>query len=383
MQGTVQRPGFPARPLGNGSWSVSGNNFLLNQQSGDSVNKAIASICGIFLFVGTCGDAFPQAAKKPAGTPPQSKHAALAIDRGNGFYYGWAHDHPSQVEAERFALKAAAEHGAKNPSIVLSWSGSGCGAYRTVEGNVGTAYGWGVAASQEAAERIASEQALKRSKGKPVPNRVWACNSKSTPLSVIYDASPEIYGVVSIGKQVWASEGLQAVKFRNGDPVRQAKSAEEFQKFGREKIPAFFCYTPQSCATHGKLYNGYAVLDPRGLAPAGWRIPSKGDWETLFGGLGGKSNAGPKLRIPEGWPTWAVAANNSSGFSAMAVNPFMGSIDRWQKETPKRAAFWTSTVLEEGKYLHHALVSAYDSGDEAFVGNQSYSDGVHVRLIKE
>lgn len=336
-----------------------------------------------FLSFGACSDVLSQGVKKPSGNLPQSKYAALAIDRSNGFYHGWAYDHASRKEAEQFALDAAAEHGAKQPSIVLSWSGSGCGVYRTVESNVGTAYGWGAASTREGADRIASDEASKRSKGKPTPNHVWACNSKSAPLSIIYDASPEIIEAVAIGRQEWSTSGLQATKFRNGDPIKQARTSEEFDRLGKEKVPAFFCYSAQACAKHGKLYNGYAVLDARGLAPTGWRIPSKNDWETLFNGLGGKSVAGPKLRTSDGWPSWAVRASNSSGFNAMAVNPYVGPMDRWLKETPNRATFWTSTVLEEGKYIHQAFIRAYDSGDEAVIGNQSYSDGIYVRLIKD
>lgn len=32
----------------------------------------------------------------------------------------------------------------------------------------------------------------------------------------------------------------------------------------------------------GKLYNEYAIIDPRGLAPSGWKIPSSNDWLELL-----------------------------------------------------------------------------------------------------
>jgi len=32
----------------------------------------------------------------------------------------------------------------------------------------------------------------------------------------------------------------------------------------------------------GRLYNWYAVTDPRGIAPTGWHVPSISDWQTLF-----------------------------------------------------------------------------------------------------
>lgn len=106
------------------------------------------------------------------------KVGALAIDRNNGYYYGWSFDMLSLADAENRALAECKNKGG-NCSVVLTWSGNGCGAYRTVTGNVGTAYGWGVAQTKTEADSIASEEALKRSNGNPVPNFVYACNSKT------------------------------------------------------------------------------------------------------------------------------------------------------------------------------------------------------------
>ncbi|MCK7537523.1 MAG: fibrobacter succinogenes major paralogous domain-containing protein [Marinilabiliales bacterium] len=45
-----------------------------------------------------------------------------------------------------------------------------------------------------------------------------------------------------------------------------------------------WCYQENGPKTGGnryaKLYNWYAVNDPRGLAPEGWRIPTNADWST-------------------------------------------------------------------------------------------------------
>lgn len=40
---------------------------------------------------------------------------------------------------------------------------------------------------------------------------------------------------------------------------------------------------------YGKLYNWYAINDPRGLAPAGWHIPSIDEFHNLTTCLGGDS----------------------------------------------------------------------------------------------
>jgi len=108
-----------------------------------------------------------------------SKYAALAIDRSNGFYYGWSYDYASLAEAEGKALAECVKRGG-SCAVVLSWSGTGCGVYRTINGEVGTAYGWGVAPTKAEADTIAAREGLKRSSGKPLVNNVWACNSANS-----------------------------------------------------------------------------------------------------------------------------------------------------------------------------------------------------------
>jgi uncharacterized protein (TIGR02145 family) len=41
-------------------------------------------------------------------------------------------------------------------------------------------------------------------------------------------------------------------------------------------------------AAYGKLYNWYAVNDSRGLAPAGYHVPTYSEWQTLITTAGGQ-----------------------------------------------------------------------------------------------
>lgn len=123
-----------------------------------------------------------------------NKFAALAVDRNNGFYYGWSYDFDYQRDAEEKALAECKKKGG-NCTIVLSFSGAGCAAYRTIKSNVGTAYGWGVAKTKQEADAIAIAECKKRSKGAMPTNFVWACNSTtSAPLKEIYNAKDEFPG---------------------------------------------------------------------------------------------------------------------------------------------------------------------------------------------
>ena len=108
---------------------------------------------------------------------------------------------------------------------------------------------------------------------------IWDVLADGITLSGKYKAEVSIQRTASsvkIGSQVWATENLNVDRFRNGDPIPQAKTAEEWQNAGNNQQPAWCYYNndPKNGESYGKLYNWYAVNDRRGLAPQGWHIPS-------------------------------------------------------------------------------------------------------------
>ena len=98
--------------------------------------------------------------------------------------------------------------------------------------------------------------------------------------SQIKDIDGNIYGITKIGKQYWTTKNLNVSRFRNGDPIPEAKTKDEWIQAGIKK-QAVWCYYDndfKNGTKYGKLYNWYAVNDPRGLAPEGWDIPTDDDW---------------------------------------------------------------------------------------------------------
>jgi uncharacterized protein (TIGR02145 family) len=108
---------------------------------------------------------------------------------------------------------------------------------------------------------------------------------------------------VKIGKQVWMKCNLDVDTFRNGDPIPQVISDEQWLEYGEQRKPAWCYYDnkPINGAKYGKLYNWYAVNDPRGLVPNGWHVPSDKEWDELIEYLGGKEEAGERLKATQGW----------------------------------------------------------------------------------
>ena len=147
---------------------------------------------------------------------------------------------------------------------------------------------------------------------------VWDVIADGVILSGKYKAELKIiqYNSVKIGNQVWMTENLNVDRFRNGDLIPEAKTKEEWNKAGEERRPAW-CYYENDQATgakYGKLYNWYAVKDSRGLAPAGYHIPTDAEWTTLGNHLGG--DAATKMKSKSGW-NQNGNGTNSSRFSGL------------------------------------------------------------------
>ena len=92
--------------------------------------------------------------------------------------------------------------------------------------------------------------------------------------------STEPGGVVTIGSQVWTSKNLNVATYRNGDVIPQVQNEKAWAKL----TTGAWCYynnDSKNGAIYGKLYNWYAVNDPRGLAPKGFHISSDSELNNV------------------------------------------------------------------------------------------------------
>jgi uncharacterized protein (TIGR02145 family) len=111
--------------------------------------------------------------------------------------------------------------------------------------------------------------------------------------------------------------------------------------------PAWCHYenNPDFDDVYGKLYNWHTVNDPRGLAPAGWHVPSDAEWTLLTAALGGSGTAGDKLKSGFGWKEYRGKSGNGSdesGFGGPAggCRTESGAFDR----VGETGFWWTSSV---------------------------------------
>jgi uncharacterized protein (TIGR02145 family) len=162
-----------------------------------------------------------------------------------------------------------------------------------------------------------------------------------------------------IGKQIWTTSNLNVTKFSNGDLIPEAKNAKEWEEFVKNKQAAW-CYLNYNAANglkYGKLYNWYAIKDPRGLNPKGWHIPTKQELDDLIG------YGASALKSTIGWDsysqtypvedsrgilvgyrdrTWSGNGTNKIGFSGLPGGHISGDGDFDKSST----GWWSSTDID-------------------------------------
>lgn len=188
------------------------------------------------------------------------------------------------------------------------------------------------------------------------------------------------YRTVKIGSQVWMAENLDVATFRNGDLIQEARTVEEWVDAGNKGIPAWCYYANDNLNTgkYGRLYNGFAMKDPRGLAPLGWHIPSDSEWTVLTDFLGGDLVAGGKMKDVNGWNSPNTAANNSSGFSAIpgGLRHYDGSFLSLRNE----AYWWSSTITTPGSFWIRWLDFVSENANR---GGHNGMRGIAIRCVKD
>ena len=209
---------------------------------------------------------------------------------------------------------------------------------------------------------------------------------KNPPADLITDIDGKTYNFVFIHGQRWKTTNLAVSHYRNGDRIPQVKRTKDW----RALTTGAWCWYNNDSATgavYGKLYNWYAVNDPRGLAPTGWHVASNAEWDTLIAHLGGYyAFAGGRLKdtgtIEAGTGLWYAPnayATNKTGFTGLPGG------DRANDGTFANVgyhAFWWSSTPSD---MYHATIYLlnYDEGGIHKGGGFDDRCGFSVRCIKD
>jgi uncharacterized protein (TIGR02145 family) len=134
----------------------------------------------------------------------------------------------------------------------------------------------------------------------------------------VTDIDGNIYHTVTIGSQVWLRENLRTTRYSNGDSIPNDTLGTDLNTMYN---PSYCIYDndPENAKVYGLLYNWYAVMDSRNIAPPGWHVPSDYEWMTLINNSGGLGSAGAKLKEAgtSHWGSPNTGATNETGFTAL------------------------------------------------------------------
>ncbi len=211
---------------------------------------------------------------------------------------------------------------------------------------------------------------------------------RSTSIIILMLTRSIFYGQssIEIGSQVWMTENLDVMTFQNGDPIPQAQSNEEWEQAGFNQRPAW-CYVTvrennkdKQLVKYKKLYNSFAVNDPRGLVPKGWRISTTKDWNELRQFLASNNEPLSSILSVSEW-------EQSTGTNVHGLNIKPGgwrdvgcggvgvSVTYWCEQAEN------SNVRDKSTYTY-SLVQ-YENGEVGMhEGTTSWIMGHYVRCVK-
>jgi uncharacterized protein (TIGR02145 family) len=190
-----------------------------------------------------------------------------------------------------------------------------------------------------------------------------------------------ILNFVKICDQNWMVKNLNVAKYRNGDDIPQITNPTTW---GNLTTGAWCWYNNDSvtyAAIYGRLYNWYAVNDSRGLAPAGWHIPSDAEWNTLGTCLQDVYNAGGFMKEAGTmhWNNPNVGATNSSGFTGLpgGFRNSNGSVYQYLNVW----GYWWSSTENDSIDAWSRYLSSLNSNLNATITNKK--NGFSVRCVSD
>jgi uncharacterized protein (TIGR02145 family) len=206
---------------------------------------------------------------------------------------------------------------------------------------------------------------------------ISAANNNNNSNSIV-DADGNTYTSIVIGNQEWMVENLKTTKYSNGDIIPNVTDVNQWANLNTHAW-SYYNNDSQYNNPYGKLYNWYAVIDPRNICPVGWHVPSYDESVILVNFLGGPNAAGGKMKITgtQFWQSPNTGATNESGFSAYPGGSrsqngnfyYMGIDSRW----------WSKT--EELSISGWGYVLNYDNANND-IGGYYKQAGLYVRCIK-
>lgn len=210
-----------------------------------------------------------------------------------------------------------------------------------------------------------------------------SCTKDNFPVLVppdptsVTDIDGNVYPVARICGKLWMLENLRTTKYNDGVVIPTGLSNTNWGATTTGAC-AFYNDLTANNTTYGKLYNWYAANNIK-LAPTGWRVPTKAEWNAMIDCLGGSSVAGGKMKSTSSlWSSPNTGATNSSGFNGLPGG-YKGTSGSYTLLT-NSGYFWGSDErnTSQGEYI------LLDDDFASVAGNGATKTfGYSVRCIKD
>ena len=224
----------------------------------------------------------------------------------------------------------------------------------------------------------------------------FSCKKNSSQPGFIptSDVDGNIYNTVTIGTQVWMVENLSTTRFQNGDTIPTVTDNTKWATL-TNAAQCNYNNVPPYSNNYGRLYNWYAVNDPRNIAPPGWHVATYNDYMTLEAYVAAYPD--PNLSIAQllaagiDWnqQTTSVGAvgsgltlNNLSGFSALPGGYRFGTSGGFSTSLPpgQNGYWWCATEYNTTDGWSRSLTYNKSTFDK---NNFKKTYGFSVRCVKD
>ncbi len=195
---------------------------------------------------------------------------------------------------------------------------------------------------------------------------------------VVSDYDGNTYSTIKIGEQIWMGENLRSTHYSDGVPITYFNYDND-----TSNVPIYGRLYNWAAAMNGEESSNTNPSNVQGIAPAGWHLPSKAEWQQLADYLGGLNVAGGKLKEAgtNHWITPNTGATNESGFTALPA----GMYAFWQEFQWKGdyCAFITSTDESVPNHPEVAGIKLSYDNAEMTIGGFHPDDALSVRCVKD
>lgn len=203
-----------------------------------------------------------------------------------------------------------------------------------------------------------------------------ACNQT---FGEVGDIDGNVYPTVLIGEQWWMAENLKTNTYTNGELIPNVMGVNEWVQLST----GAWCNYDNNVindSIYGKLYNWYTTVDPRGLCPTNWHVPTEAEWTVLIDYLGGLDLAGGKMRSLDFWYAPNTGATNESDFSGLPGS-YRADYDGSFQNIGFNCVWWSSTDNTTTGAANYNLHN-YD-GFAYYYPTSNKRSGFSVRCIKD